>query len=212
MADPDNFWDPKRSPPMAFECNWFYGDGTFPTYESLYEQTYAILDKHPNLHAMFAHAFFLSEHPDQVRELFRKYPRVTIDLSPGWEMFDGFRLYYDEWMDIFRTYSDRILYATDATVTACSSEYVNHLASCVHRYLTDGASFDVPGNHVAQGIALEAEHAEKILYTNAKRIVGDKPREIDRALLRDYIRRFLPLIPDSRNKVMIEDYWRKNLL
>ena len=64
VADPDNFWDPKRCPPMAFERNWFYGDGTFPTYESLYEQTYAILDKHPNLHAMFAHAFFLSEIAD----------------------------------------------------------------------------------------------------------------------------------------------------
>lgn len=211
VADPDTFWDASRTPQFAINSGWFYGDGTFPTYDSLYEQTYAILERHPNMHLMLAHAFFLSNHPEKIRALFRKYPRVTIDLAPGWEMFDGFRLYHDQWSEIFRTYSDRILYATDATISA-KSEYANRIAENVHRFLTDDSVFEVPCNYTAWGIALEEEHAEKILYSNIKRIVGNSPREIDRHLLRDYIRKYLPLLPDSRNKCIIEEYYHKNLL
>ncbi len=211
IADPDSFWDADRVPEWARNANWAYTDGTYPSYESLCEKTYALLDRHPNLHVMLAHAFFLSEHPDQVRALLRKYPRVTLDLAPGWEMFDGFRLYHDDWYEIFRTWSDRILYATDATMDS-GTEYCGLIADRVYRFLATDETFGTPGNHTARGIRLEEEHLEKILCTNARRIVGAQPRPIDRSALREYIRKYLPIMPETRNKAMIEDYLKRHLL
>ncbi len=210
VADPDTFWHWDTMPQWAKEANWFYGDGTFPTYESLYEKTYAVLDRHPNLHVMLAHAYFLSGQPDQVRALLRKYPRVTLDLAPGWEMFEGFRIHRDEWADIFRTYSDRILYATDADMVS-GTQATGKLARDVYRFLTTTDEFTTNGDYHTRGIALEDEHLEKILYTNTKRIVGDRPREIDKSVLREYIKRMLPVLPDTKNRQMIEEYLRKRL-
>ncbi len=209
IADPDEFWDWERVPEWAKKANWWYGDGGYPTWESLMEKTHGILERHPNMHVMLAHAFFHSKEPQKVVELFRKYPRLTLDLAPGWEMFEGFRAHYEEWSDIFRTYSDRILYATDATMSS-GTEYCGMLAERVHRFLTTDEEFDVPGNNRAHGIKLEEKFAERILCSNAKRIVGEKPKELDRKLLGEYIKKYLPLLPDTRNRAMIEGYYRRN--
>ncbi len=210
VADPDTFWHWETVPDWAKEANWFYGDGSFPSYEALYQKTYAILDRHPNLHVMLAHAYFLSGKPDEVRALFGKYPRVTLDLAPGWEMFEGFYTHRAEWSDIFRTYSDRILYATDADMTA-SVQQSGKLAKDVYRFLTTDDEFTTNGDYRTKGIALEEEHLHKILYTNAKRIVGNRPRPIDKGLLRKHIQKMLPILPDTRNRQMIEQYLRKRL-
>lgn len=47
VADPETFWDESKVPEAAKKSGWFYGDGSFPTYESLYDQTFGILDLAP---------------------------------------------------------------------------------------------------------------------------------------------------------------------
>ena len=209
VADPETFWDESKVPEAAKKSGWFYGDGSFPTYESLYDQTVGILDRHPNINVVLAHAFFMSFAPDKMQAIFEKYPNVKMDLAPGWEMFDGFRKYYEEWSGLFRRYSDRILFATDATMSS-GIQSVDLLADRVLRFLTTDETFEVPGNHTAHGIKLEEEHLDNILCQNFKRVVGAKPHTLQRSSLKKYMEHFLPLIPASKNRAMISEYYRKH--
>ncbi len=208
IADPETFWDADKVPDFAKENGWFYGNGTFPTYQELYRLTYGILDRHPKLRVMLAHAFFLSDYPEQMTALLDKYPNVTIDMAPGWEMFSGFKNHYDEWYHIFRKYSDRFLFATDADMTYGYPEASN-LAKNVLRYLETADEFVTPGNHLTKGIVLEEKDLEKILSGNCHTILGNAPKELDRAVFKEYCKTFMPYIPDSVNKTEIEKYLKK---
>lgn len=143
--------------------------------------------------------------------VFEKYPNVTIDLDPGGEMFDGFRERCDDWYKIFRDYSDRIFYATDATISG-GIEYVSSLAQKVYRFLKTDDVFEVPRNHTAHGIKLEQDYLNNILYNNSKRNMGEKPKKINRSALKKYINTYLPLMPASKNKEMMGEYYRRCLL
>ncbi len=211
IADPEEFWDAEKVPHVAIEAGWFYGNGTFPAQEDLYRKTYAILDRHPNLTVVLAHAFFLSNKPAEARALFRKYPNVSIDLAPGWEMFDGFRTHYDDWAEIFRTHADRILIATDAEVSG-GGDFPLTIDERVTGFLTNTDTVELPWGYTIRGIALEEPHRSKIFAENCRRIVGETPKPIDRAVLKEYIKRYLPIIPPSENTAALEEYYRKNLL
>ncbi len=211
-ADPDRFWDKDKIPQSAIDLGWYYGgDEEYPSYERICEFTFKLLDSFPKLRVMLAHTFFKSYHPDEMVTLFEKYPNVTIDLAPGWEMFTGFRLYRDKWYDIFRRYSNRILFATDATTTD-GIDCMDNFAQKVLQFLRTDDIFDVPGKNIAHGIKLEKEYLDNILYKNSLFIVGENPKPINKNALKKYIEKYLPIMPNTKNKEMIEEYYHKNLL
>lgn len=211
VADPDFFWDESRVSEKIKQRGWFYGDGSYPTYEHLMSLAYKLIDSHPKLHVTLAHAFFKSNEPDKTEALLKANPNVTIDLAPGPEMFEGFRLNYEKWYRIFREYSDRFIFATDASNKA-SYEWTTHLVRDELRFLTTDDEFEFSDGYVTKGVKLEDEYLSNILYRNHEREVGAKPREINKAALKKYIQRYLPLCPDSRNKALTEEYLKKNLL
>ena len=211
VADPEYFWDETKVSDEIKKAGWFYGNGDYPTYRFLIALAYQLIERHPDLHVMLAHAFFKSNEPDEVETLLTNHPNVCIDLAPGGEMFDGFRTHYDRWYTIFRKYSDRFVYATDAAATY-SASYMTQLAQNVLRFLQTDEEFHFSDRNIARGIRLEQEHLENILHKNHERIVGQTPRPINKAALKKYIMRYLPLMPDSQNKQMTEAYYRKNLL
>jgi hypothetical protein len=145
-----------------------------------------------------------------VVSLLEKYPNVCIDMAPGWEMFGGFKDKYDEWYEIFRKYADRFVYATDRALPN-DPEFLKNCANYVLRFLETDDEFEVRGGFSTKGIKLEREYLDRILYKNHERIVGQKPRQINRRALKKYIDRYLPLIPDSKNKELTEEYYRRNL-
>ncbi|MBQ4094003.1 MAG: hypothetical protein IJC61_03065 [Oscillospiraceae bacterium] len=157
------------------------------------------------------YAFFKSFAPDEVEALFKKYPNVKLDLAPGWQMFEGFAAHYDKWHRLFRTYSDRFVFATDASLSDPHA-HAETAAASVLRFLQTDDVFETPRGRVAHGIKLEPQHLENILYKNHDAIVGETPRPINKAALRRYIERYLSLMPDSRNRQLTEQYYRKNLL
>ncbi len=211
VADPSEFWQEDKVSEEIKKTGWFYGDNSFASYNELISLAYRLIDMHPNLNIMLAHAFFKSFDPDEVVELLDKYPNVSIDLAPGWEMHDGFRTCYEKWYDIFRKYSDRFLYATDASMSSYDSG-MDGMAQGVLRFLETDDEFEVPGKHFSRGIKLEQNYLENVLYKNHERIVGKEPRQINKPALKKYIERYLPLMPDSKNRQMTEEYYRKNLL
>lgn len=211
VADPDFFWDRDKVSEDIIQVGWFYGNGNYPTYNALIRYAYDLLDRHPNLHVQLAHAFFKSEEPDEVEALLQKYPHVQIDMAPGGEMFNGFRHHYDKWYRIFRTYSDRFVYATDTSTTYDDSD-LEYLAENVWRFLATDDQFDFSDSVRIHGIALEKEHLENVLYNNHARAVGEKPKPVNKAALKRYIARHLLDMPETQNKRMIEEYYRKELL
>ena len=94
----------------------------------------------------------------------------------------------------------------------------NHLgfltasAELVLKFLETDEEFEVRGNHFTKGIKLESEYLDNILYKNHERIVGIKPREINKAALKKYIDKYLPYVPKSRNTQLATEYYRKNLI
>jgi len=211
VADPDFFWDGTKVSERIRQLGWFYGDSSYPSYEKLIDLAYQMIEKHPYLHVLLAHAFFKSNEPEEVEELLKKYSNVCIDLAPGAEMFDGFKTRYEQWYRIFRVYSDRFVYATDAATTQ-PTENMSRRAEHVLKFLSTDEEFIFNGKYATRGIRLDAEHLENILYRNHERDVGVLPRTINRNALKKYIDRYLPLMPDSNNKRMTEEYYRKNLL
>ena len=211
VADPKDFWDPDNASEVSKAKGWFYGDGTYPSYETLMDMTYNFLDEHPKLNVLLAHMFFKSFDPDEMVALLEKYPNVCIDMAPGWEMFSGFFAYHDKWEQIFKKYSTRFLYATDRTIPG-DIDYLCASAHHVLRFLETDDEFDVNYGHRTKGIRLEGDELDNVLYKNHERTVGQRPREIDKTALKKYIQKYLPLLEDSRNKQFAEEYYRKNLI
>ena len=211
IADPEYFWDESQVSESIKKLGWFYGDGSYPSYEKLISWAIGAIERHPKLHVQLAHAFFKSFAPDEMEALLASHPHVTIDLAPGGEMFEGYRANYDAWYRIFRVYSDRFLFATD-TSPAYLDGGMRDLARKVRRFLETDDVYAYSDKITAHGIKLEQAHLDNILYKNHDREVGLAPKPVSRAALKRYIERYLPLMPDSRNRQMTEEYYRKHLL
>lgn len=211
VADPDFFWDETKVSDRIKELGWFYGNGQYPSYEKLIGFAYEMIEKHPKANIQLAHAFFKSNEPEELEQLLAQHSNVTIDLALGREMFNGFSAHYEKWYRIFREYSDRFLYATDAA-TNQPAHKMSARADSVLRFLQTDEQFTFADSYHVHGIRLEQTHLENILFKNHERTVGSAPREINKAALKKYIDRYLPLLPDSRSKQMTERYYRKNLL
>ena len=114
VADPYTFWDITKISPASVARGWFYGDGTYMSYEEHYAEVFAMLDKHPKLKLTLAHLFFLDNNIDEARRVMEKYPNVSLDLTPHPAMYLSFAENYDAWRSFFIDYQDRIIYGTDS--------------------------------------------------------------------------------------------------
>ena len=116
VNDPEEFWDEEKVPFWAKRSGWFYGDGTFANNIDQYNQVENLLKKHPNLKITFAHFFFLSNNLKHLSELFDKYPNISVDITPGIELFTNMSDNIVPAKQFFNKYSDRILYGTDISI------------------------------------------------------------------------------------------------
>ena len=150
---------------------------------------YKILENHPNLKVTFAHFFFKSEKPEELVELFEKYPNVCVDLTPGWEMYLSF--YEDKpfFKDFFTKYSQRIVLGTDAYFprpTECS----NWLVDRVYRFISSPDVVKAVADRYESGLCIPDSAIEDISYKNFERRVGVAPKPIDKVALRAYYEKY----------------------
>lgn len=182
-ADPETFWDENPDDPHAFERGWYYGDGTFPSKQQIYNEVFEMLDKHKNLSVTFAHFFFLSNFIDEAKRVMEKYPNVKFDITPGWEMFVGFSKKIDEWHDFFEQYSDRILFGTDSCLSWKDPKTyaikVNELVCTAISH--DKSEFVMPyfNSSIIKGLDLSEDTIEKIKYKNFAAFVGEDTKPVN---------------------------------
>lgn len=196
VADPETFWDIERIPQRFLDRGWFYGDGTYMSYDRVYGQVYNVLERHPNLKVTFAHFFFLSEHPEKLEELFCKYPGATVDLTPGSEMYHAFRDNRAYYRDFFIRHQDRILFGTDTSHSGGDMTRFTQRSQAVRKFLTTDEKMTVISVET-KGLALPKAVTNKILGENFQRAAGKQPRPVDREKLKAYVQKYQHLIKDE---------------
>ena len=201
VNDPKEFW--------TDEGLDYYGDDTYATHEELYRQAYKILENHPNLNVTFAHFFFKSEHPEDLEELFEKYPNMCVDLTPGWEMYLSFYEKKEYFKEFFTKYSKRIVLGTDAYFprpTECSMWLVDR----VYRFLASPDVIKAVADRYESGLCIPENAIEDIVHGNFERRVGSVPKEIDKEALKAYYEKYKHLMIEKDIKY-IDEFFSKFL-
>ena len=209
VADPEEFWDGDLAPSWAKEHGWFYGDGTFPTKEALYQEVDNVLARHPGLKVIFAHYYFLSADLERAGRFFDAHPNVCFDLTPGNEMISDFTRTYEAARDFLIRYQDQLVYGTDIATWGLAREqgmaHALGTAWAVRMYLeTEGvfqppealAHWREPGLDGFRGFALDANVLEKIYSTNFERLYGTEPAALDSERACEELRRMAAVLDE----------------
>ena len=192
VNDPASFWDREHIPDWAARMGWFY-DESFINNESQYTQVLHVLERHPGLRVCFAHVFFMSENLGRLGDILARYENVSVDLTPGIEMYDAFSKAPAETADFFSAFHDRILYGTDIgsrfvygnrgkafdeqentrrheIVRAFLFESEPLMIRCDGHFVHDRPDFEmIP-------LSLSKERLDEILSGNYIRFIGGKPK------------------------------------
>lgn len=192
--DPECFWTDASEDRV--KKGWFYGDGTYPTNDELYAQIDNVLAKHPKLNLCLAHFFFCSENPEKLEKMLDKYENLTLDITPGGEMYIGFAKRPEYFKEFFTKYADRICFGTDmdfpvymeAGIWLCDREY---------RFLATDETLMSFDDHTLTGIKIPEECLQKIFSDNLLLKLGGKPKEINKDALKRYIEKYKHLICDK---------------
>lgn len=204
VSDPQTNWDINTTPDWAIREGWYYGDGTYPSYEEIYNQVFRILDKYPKLNVTFAHFFFLSENPDELERIFEKYPNVSIDLVPGSEMYAGIEKNRERYLNFFQKYKDRIVYGTDITFPVELWNW-DHLATEVYNAVATDKNIEIYSVECG-GLKLPEDVCKKIFSENFERMCSKKPKKINVEALKKYIKKYQHLINDEKTVDFIWEY------
>lgn len=210
VNDPEEFWDPAFATDDLRSRGWFYGDGDYASNEEVYRQIEAVLEKHPNLCATFAHFFFYSKRPEKLEELFEKYPKVAVDLTPGGEMYHGFSDRFDYYKRFFEKYSNRILLGTDSTFPY-ETKAMEWLNDRVYRFVATDDTTKAFADRMLTGIKLNEEQKTNIIWRNFERRVSEKPKKINKEALKRYIKKYKHLIVEKEYLDEVERLYKEML-
>ena len=178
VNDPVEFWSPELVPSWSSSSSsgGYCETDRFLPYEQHYEETERWFARYPNMNMTFAHAYFLSNFPDRMIALFERFPKVSIDLTPGIEMYEGFTKYRSQWIPFFIKYQDRILFGTDNRVShqeqvvGHDGSYFDRIAH-MRRFLETDDQFEAWGYNL-HGLALPKNVIKKIYSENSLRMRG----------------------------------------
>lgn len=208
VADPEEFWDAEKVSEHAKEAGWFYGDGTFPSKETLYKEAEGILEKFPNLKITFAHFFFLSADIERADAFLNKWPHVHFDLTPGREMYLNFAKKSDEWRDFYTRHQDRLIFGSDSYLSINSTD--KKVFEWNTNVMKDIRTFLCTGNKVfsGKGLLLDENVLRKIYGENFKStLLSPIPRKPDLKLLSGECEARIKLIPETNeNSFVLENF------
>ena len=191
VADPEEFWEPREMSEEEKKRGWFYGDGTFPTKETILREALEVVEKFPRLRVTFAHFFFQSNHLEFAREVMETYPNVLFDLTPGWEMYLGFSKRISDWHDFFMEHQTRILFGTDSNNYKSDNDKLHLLVKTALTH--DESEFPMPAfaHPLIRGLNLPEEAVRNIVWNNYVMFVGERPKKVNTELLQKEAERML---------------------
>lgn len=214
VADPEEFWDPQRTPKWARERGWGY-DGTFVKKEQLYTEVERVLARHPRLTVIFAHFYFLSADLSRAAALLDRFPGVHLDLAPGIELLYNMSKNVQASRAFFIKYAERIIYGTDISSGNSLAE-AKVRAGIVTRWLETDEEYRVPAgadfllgppeDGVMRGVRLPPAVVGGICRGNYERLVGRTPKPLNRDLARRECERLAQCVEVLTGKKAAENH------
>ena len=202
-ADPDSFWDINRVNPNAVKRGWYYGDGSYLSYNEHYEEVFRMLDKHKRLNITLAHFFFLDENHEEAVRVMEKYPNVRFDLTPHPRMYQSFSKDPELWREFFIKYSDRIIFGTDSNNERESNK---RIYQTVYYALTHSEKeFLMPAYYMQdmmKTLDLPEQLVDRITYKNYLSLVGESPAPLNESLIGIAAKRLLSDISGKGNEII----------
>lgn len=114
VCDPRKYWGAKETlPPTAIQRGWWYGDGSYPSFDEIHGEVRSLMEKFPKLRLCMAHMGYLTDTPDAWEAFLENYPYTSYDLTPGAAEFLAFTKDPELWRKNLEKYSKRIFFGTD---------------------------------------------------------------------------------------------------
>ena len=197
VADPPVYWKPEY---LSYgNPAWYCGGGRCIPFEEILARVFNVLDRYPRLHITFAHFFFLSDQMEVLERLFEKYPNISLDITPGTEMYTAFDGDRARARDFLVRHADRIFFGTDCGFGGDLEQYNDILFRAVRDFvLTDEVVDNIWGVKV-RGLALSEEAASKILSGNFARY-HETPKPISTTALAEYAEKYLPTVESAEQR------------
>jgi hypothetical protein len=197
VNDPEEFWDPEKTPSWAKERGWGYGPDDVQK-EAQYAEVARVLERRPKLVVIFAHFYFLSADLPRAAELLGRYGNVHLDLAPGIEMIYNMSKDPQASREFFVRHADRIVFGTDISSGNTDAE-ASARAGIVRRWLETDDEYRVPpevdfllgkpADGVMRGMNLPKGVLDRIYRLNFERLAGKRPRRLDAGLAAGECRR-----------------------
>ena len=188
VADPRNFWTDVDVPEYRKQLGWCYSDPKFLTRKQINDCLLHRLEKNPTMRFQIAHFGFMSDDIPLCRYILERYPNVTFDLAPGWEILVDFADNIDAWSEFFSEFSGRILYGTD-TDPGTSPEHITTLNKTIYSLLAYGKdAFPIPvkPDSFMRGMDLPEDKVKQIVYDNFFTDFGSSVKALDFDLFKEH--------------------------
>lgn len=216
VADPEEFWDKERIPPVAKERGWDYTDGSYPSKEELYQRVDNVLKRFPGLKIVFAHFYFLSADLKRAENLLERFPNINLDITPGSEMYYNFSKDPEKTREFFIKYQDRIVFGDDTAVSknGIMKELITNRIKFMRDFLETDEEFSIgptDKNFLARpdrvkGIKLPQSVLEKIYGLNFLRIAGENPLPLNVSLAKEECQRIGEVLEKKYNYPESENF------
>lgn len=210
VGDPRRSWDVKTATESAKSLGRVY-DSSFLTLDELYGEMDELFRKHPDVPIILAHFYFKSDDYDGLVNLMETYPNVYLDFTPGTEMFSAFSENIEIWREFFLRYSKRLIFGSDLY----GAGYGVNRHQLVRQFLETREPFDLMQRGI---IVTPANLPEEVLADiyggNIKRLLGEKPKLVNRQKVYEYCVDIAENHEDELNDIAKEnlqtflDYWR----
>ncbi len=177
--DPAAFWKTRDYE----KYGWYYGGEGFRTKEEIYAEVDGILKKFPKIRLILAHFYFLSEELDRAAHFLDSHPNVSLDLTPGGEMFVDFSKNISKASAFFETYQNRLLFGSDLT-NSNKLNYHTKRYALINQALGGGADFEIL-NLKVKPLHLSDGALQKIKYQNFIDCYGETPKPLNKAAIQN---------------------------
>ncbi|MCE6988546.1 amidohydrolase family protein [Dyadobacter sp. CY323] len=184
IGEPKNAWLPVDKMTVSGDKSYFsehpqyhmYLHPDYPTHEQIIAARDHMLEKHPKLRFVGAHLGSLEWDTDELAKRLEKYPNMAVDMAERISHFQYQAV--TDWQkvyDFFIKYQDRLIYATDETVSEKTP--VDGIGQRAHenwlehwQYFTSSGKMKVPDvEKEFNGLGLPRTVVDKIYRENARK-------------------------------------------
>ncbi len=196
VADPAESWAMETASEDAKALGRTYCDN-FPSKKQLTGEVFGLLDKHPKLKFGLAHFGFMSYDIDEA-ERFLSYENTFFDLTPGGEQLIKMSENWQEWLEFFEKYQDRIVYGTDFYAFPKDENWeiaFNRRPKFLRQFFETDSEYKYL-DKTFKGVKIEKSLRDKLYRENFMKLLGE-PKPIDKKYFKIEIERLLKELPSG---------------